>query len=43
MRWAPICIFLNVSGQNESVHLKSIDTLYYDVIDVKNDQNLKRK
>ena len=26
--WAPICIFLHVSGQNESVHIKSIDTLY---------------
>ena len=25
--WAPICIFLHVSGQNESVHIKSIDTL----------------
>ena len=25
--WAPICIFLQVSGQNESVHIKSIDTL----------------
>ena len=26
--WAPICIFLHVSGQNESVHIKSIDTLH---------------
>ena len=25
--WAPICIFLHVSDQNESVHIKSIDTL----------------
>ena len=27
--WAPICIFLHVSGQNESVQLKPIDTLYH--------------
>ena len=27
--WAPICIFLHVSGQNESVHIKSIDTLIF--------------
>ena len=26
--WAPICIYLHVSGQNESVQLKPIDTLY---------------
>ena len=26
--WAPICIFLHVSGQNESVHIKTTDTLY---------------
>ena len=26
--WAPICIFLHVSGQNESVQLKPIGTLY---------------
>ena len=25
--WAPICIYLHVSGQNESVQLKPIDTL----------------
>ena len=29
--WAPICIFLHVSGQNGSVHVKSIDTLYVQV------------
>ena len=27
--WAPICIYLHVSGQNESVQLKPIDTLYF--------------
>ena len=27
--WAPIYIFLHVSGQNESVHIKTIDTLYF--------------
>ena len=27
--WAPICIFLHVSGQNESVHIKTTDTLYF--------------
>ena len=26
--WAPICIFLHVSGQNESAHIKTIDTLF---------------
>ena len=26
--WAPICIFLYVSGQNESVQLKPIGSLY---------------
>ena len=26
--WAPFCIFLHVSGQNESVHLKAIGSLY---------------
>ena len=26
--WAPICIFLHESGQNESVQLKPIGTLY---------------
>ena len=25
--WAPICIYLHVSGQNESVQFKPIDTL----------------
>ena len=27
--WAPICIYLYVSGQNESVQLKPIDTLFF--------------
>ena len=26
--WAPICIFLHVSDQNESVHIKTTETLY---------------
>ena len=26
--WAPICIYLHVSGQNKSVQLKPIDTLF---------------
>ena len=30
--WAPICIFLHVSGQNESVQLKAIGSLYFLVI-----------
>ena len=32
--WAPICIFLHVSGQNESVHIKTVDTLYHIVLPV---------
>ena len=30
--WAPICIFLYVSGQNESVQLKAIGSLYMKAI-----------
>ena len=26
----PICIFLHVSGQNESVHIKTTDTLVFE-------------
>ena len=29
--WAPICISLHVSGQNESVQLKPIGSLYYKI------------
>ena len=34
-RVAPISIFLHVSGQNESVHIKTTDTLLYDSHDLK--------
>ena len=27
--WAPICIFLHVNGQNESVPIKTTDTLFF--------------
>ena len=32
--WAPIRIYLHVSGQNESVQLKPIDTLYDIIYDI---------